>query len=674
MRKLFVVISVLIVLSMALAACQTATPTAAPVAATTAPTTVAATTAASAAAPATAPKSKDPSTFVEVTAGDIVTLDPAYAYDTASGGVLQSTYETLIFFDGANTNKYVPMLATEVPTVENGDISADGLTVTWKIRSGVKFHNGDVMTPSDVAFSFQRGLLQGGTDSPQWMLYPMFLGSGINDIAELVDPSGKLDDDRAGLAAADPTKIKDACTKVQSAIVADDAAGTVTFHLAQPAPAMLGILAQTWGAVMDAKWVAANKGWDGSCTDWPNYYGQTADTDPFTNIENGTGPFVLSNRNPGTENDLTAFPDYWGTKPALKTVEIKYVTEWGTRFSMYQTGDADVVYVPVEDRSQVDPLVGEKCVWDTTASAYAPCTVTDPTQPLRLYIGQPQPTVMDVIAFNFNVPTTKTSPNAYIGSGKMDGGGIAPDFFGDVNIRKGFAYSFDWDTYIKDVYNGEAVQSVGITMPGMVGYDPNTPHYTFDLAKATEAFKAADTDHNGTPDGQQTTGGVWNNGFFVMMLYNTGNTTRQTMAEILAADLAKVNPKFVVQPLGLPWAAYLAAIHAHSTPLWDAGWQEDYPDPDDWWQPYTIGSYGGYQNLPADLTAQFKALLVKGATGTTDAERAPVYQQMSQLYYDNAVGIPLTLATSHAYEQRWVHGIVRNPLFSDIYYATITKD
>ncbi len=73
------------------------------------------------------------------------------------------------------------------------------------------------------------------------------------------------------------------------------------------------------------------------------------------------------------------------------------------------------------------------------------------------------------------------APNPYIGSGKLDGNGIPPDFFADVNIRKGFSYAFDWDTFITDVYKGEAVQSLEIPLPGMPGYDPNVPHYTMDL-------------------------------------------------------------------------------------------------------------------------------------------------------------------------------------------------
>ena len=110
MRKTFVVISLLVVISMLLAACATTTPTTAATTAPAAETTVApaeTTAAATTAAPA-ALTSKDPTSFVEVTAGDIDTLDPALAYDTASGEIIFNVYNGLIFYDGAETSKFVP--------------------------------------------------------------------------------------------------------------------------------------------------------------------------------------------------------------------------------------------------------------------------------------------------------------------------------------------------------------------------------------------------------------------------------------------------------------------------------------------------------------------------------------------------------------------------------------
>lgn len=356
-------------------------------------------------------KAKDPTTFVYATIGDIDTFDPALAYDTASGEVIQNIYETLIFYKGESSADFVPQLATEVPTVENGGISADGKTVTFKIRTGVKFQSGDTMTPSDVAFSLQRGLLQGGTASPQWLFYEAFFGVGIDDISLLVDPAGSLYDDRETLAKSDAATLVAACEKVKAAVVADDAAGTVTLNLAQPWAPLMPTLAQTWGSVMSAKWVADNKGWDGSCDTWQNFYGMQSADDPFTSIAMGTGPYKLDHRTPGQEIVMTANADYWRTEAAytggptgvakITTAMIKIIPEWGTRFSMLQAGDADLVDVPVENRSQADALVGERCEWDAAADAYAACTTVDDTKPLRLRIGRPGNTLMDVIIYTF---------------------------------------------------------------------------------------------------------------------------------------------------------------------------------------------------------------------------------------------------------------------------------
>ena len=50
----------------------------------------------------------------------------------------------------------VPALATEVPTIDNGLISEDGLTYTFPIREGVMFHDGTELTAEDVKYSWDR--------------------------------------------------------------------------------------------------------------------------------------------------------------------------------------------------------------------------------------------------------------------------------------------------------------------------------------------------------------------------------------------------------------------------------------------------------------------------------------------------------------------------------------
>jgi ABC-type transport system substrate-binding protein len=53
----------------------------------------------------------NPTTFTLASISDVSNLDPALSYDTASGQLIQNVYETLVFFDGAETNIFVPRLA-----------------------------------------------------------------------------------------------------------------------------------------------------------------------------------------------------------------------------------------------------------------------------------------------------------------------------------------------------------------------------------------------------------------------------------------------------------------------------------------------------------------------------------------------------------------------------------
>jgi ABC-type transport system substrate-binding protein len=357
--------------------------------------------------------SPDPDTLTVASFGDPLVLDPAACYDTASGQVLQNIYETLVFYDDIKTDAFVPMLA------ESYSVSEDGTVWTFQIREGVKFHEGGDLTASDVAYSYQRGLLQGGYSTPQWLLAEPFFGVGIDDITGIVDDFESADD-RETLIANDPAVLVAACETVKSKIVADDEAGTVTMTLAQPWGPFLATIANNWGGIMDMEWVIEKGGWDGSCDTWQNYYSMADADNPFRAITNGTGAYMLDHWTPDQEVVLTAFDGYWGEPAKTERVALLNISEFGTRFAMLQAGDADIIYVPAENRAAVDPMVGEIRIYNPETNAYdeaVPVCSIDTTklglerfelceegngQPLTLYFGRPGLS-QDVILFNFNI-------------------------------------------------------------------------------------------------------------------------------------------------------------------------------------------------------------------------------------------------------------------------------
>jgi peptide/nickel transport system substrate-binding protein len=81
---------------------------------------------------------------------DIVSLDPAQAYEFTSGEVVSNIYDRLVEYNPADTEKLMPGLA------ESWSIADDGKAITFKLRSGAKFSSGNPVRPEDVVFSFKR--------------------------------------------------------------------------------------------------------------------------------------------------------------------------------------------------------------------------------------------------------------------------------------------------------------------------------------------------------------------------------------------------------------------------------------------------------------------------------------------------------------------------------------
>src|SRR5579864_7220139 len=83
----------------------------------------------------------EPDNLSTLLSTQIVTVDLSY---------LMFSY----FFNVDDHDNFVPEIATEVPTLQNGGLSADGKTITYHLRQGVKWQDGAPLTSRDIVFTF----------------------------------------------------------------------------------------------------------------------------------------------------------------------------------------------------------------------------------------------------------------------------------------------------------------------------------------------------------------------------------------------------------------------------------------------------------------------------------------------------------------------------------------
>src|SRR5213082_1683829 len=156
----------------------------------------------------------------------------------------------------------------------------DGLTYEFVIRRGVKFHNGDPVTPADVKFSFER-----------------YRGAGAKLLKERVRE----------IQIIDP--------------------GRVRFVLKEPWPDFMTFYGTT----------ATGSGWV-----VPKKYVERVGDDGFKKAPVGAGPYRFVSFTPGIELVVEAFDGYWRTTPAVKRLVFKSVPDESTRLVMLKRGETDI--------------------------------------------------------------------------------------------------------------------------------------------------------------------------------------------------------------------------------------------------------------------------------------------------------------------------------------------
>ncbi|HET8678997.1 MAG TPA: ABC transporter substrate-binding protein [bacterium] len=555
---------------------------------------------------------KNPDTLIVARIGDPETLDFAYGYDTASSEVyLWHIYETLIFFSGSSTGTFQPMLATEVPTLANGGISNGGKTYTFKVRDGVKFHDGSPLTADDVKYSLLRFMFMDRDGGPSELL-----------LAAILDTHGTRDKDtlKSGLFAE-----ADRAIQVQG--------NRISITLKKPFAPFMAIMAM-WSMTTSKKWATAQGDWDGTAAGLAklNNPKKPENTALFTKT-NGTGPFKLSQWDrQGRQVILERNDAYWRRPAAIKRIVIRVVEDFGARRLMLQQGDADIVTVNRTEQTQVEGLAGVRIVDDLSQM------------------------VTQGVYMSMKIDTTG---NPDVGSGRLDGNGIPADFFADVNVRKGIAQAFDYNAAVRDCYRSKAVVGNGPVPKGLFGYISTGKWYAFDAARAAAAFREA------------RGGQVWNQGFRFGVLFNTGNASRQCMAQILKTGVEALNPKFRIDVRSITFPQLLQQYRAGKLPMFMIGWVADFPDADNFATPFQH-STGVYSNAQGYSNGEVDKLVEQARFETDQAKRRAMYTKLQEAAYNDVTTLYL-YTVGFITMRSWVRGWYHNPAFFAPYMYTMSK-
>ncbi|MBO7238593.1 MAG: ABC transporter substrate-binding protein [Elusimicrobiaceae bacterium] len=551
-------------------------------------------------------------TLVVAHMGEMQSLDPVFSYDGVTQGMMINVYDTLLKFKGSSMTEFLPSVSEQVPSVENGLISQDGLTYTFPIRKGIQFHDGTELTPEDVRYSLLRFMLSDVAGGPSSLLLEPILG-----VTSTRDEKGHINID-----------FKEA----EKAVRVDGQ--NVIITLKKPFAPFLGIVAR-WGYITPKEWVASHGGWDGTEKLWKDFNNFEKQDSYLFDHMNGSGPFKLVRWDiSGRKLLLEANENYFEGAPKIKNIHMMTISEPSTMRLLLEGGEADIAEVPVQFAAQMKDKSGV-VVYDNL-----PRLRTDP-----------------VVFFTRNI---NTAGNPDVGSGQLDGKGIPSDFFADADVRKGFAYAFNYDSFLRQAMEGRAERAYGPAPAQLVPQAAGAAHYEFDLKKAKEHFQKA------------YGGKLWDTGFALTITYNTGSVARQMAAEMLKRNIESLNPKFKIDVRGVMWASFLEKTAARQMPVWVRGWVADYADAHNFFFAFMHpdGRYAQAQGYNSPRAAQ---LISAAVSETNPAKRIKLYQQLQNLAYEDAMQIYTVHPTGMWAMNERVKGFEDNPVYMGLNFYPMYK-
>jgi peptide/nickel transport system substrate-binding protein len=220
---------------------------------------------------------------------DIISLDPAEAFEISAGELMGNGYDRLLRYDVNDPSRLLPDLALK------WSVSADGKTYRFELRPGVKFASGNALTAEDVVFSLQRAVLLDKT--PAFILTQFGLNKA--NVAERVKQTGPLTLTIETDKAYAPTLVYNCLTANVAAVIDKKL-----------------VMSKEQNGDMGAAWLKTN----------------------FA----GSGPMKIREWRANEIVALERNDNYWGAKAKPARVIYRHIKESATQRLLLEKGDADI--------------------------------------------------------------------------------------------------------------------------------------------------------------------------------------------------------------------------------------------------------------------------------------------------------------------------------------------
>ena len=247
-------------------------------------------------------------------AGEPKTIDPHLANFVGETSLMKPLFAGLFTYDA--DLRVVPNLAEELPAIDNGGVSRDGLTYTVKIDKDAKWSDGKAVTAQDFVYSMKRAL-----DPKLASTYVSFFYEVVG--AREYNTALGTEDEPKTPSDADLAALRD-----KVGVSAKDER-TVVYQLRQADPSFLSKLA-LWTAFPVRQDVVEKHG--AKWTEAGNLV--------------GNGPFVLKEWTHNQRVVMEPNANWQGEKPKLTRIVVNFIADDAAAYAAYLAGELDAVVVP----------------------------------------------------------------------------------------------------------------------------------------------------------------------------------------------------------------------------------------------------------------------------------------------------------------------------------------